>query len=188
MTFLILGVALWSAAHFIPVGATGLRGNLVSNIGEGPYKGLFSLTLIGSVVLMVLGWRSITPNLVYDPPAFGAIIMAPLMLFAFALLGAANYKTNIKRLIRNPMLTGVVVWSVAHLATNGDDRSIALFGGMGLWALIMILLGNKRDGAYEKPEALPFKAEVKGFLITLVVFVVIILLHPYFAGVSPRLG
>jgi uncharacterized membrane protein len=185
MTFLILGVALWSAAHFIPVGATGLRGNLVGSLGEGPYKGLFSLALLGSIVLIVLGWRSITPNLVYDPPAIGAMLMGPLMFIAFLLLGAANYKTNIKRFVRNPMLTGVAVWSLAHLTTNGDDRSLVLFGGMGLWALLMIFLGNKRDGSYEKPEALPFKSEIKGLLITVVVFVVVILLHPYFAGVTP---
>ena len=60
-----------------------------------------------------------------------------------------------------------------------------LFGGLGLWALIEIPLINRREGPYEKPEAPGLGQELKGALISGVIFVVVIFIHPYIAGVSP---
>ncbi len=185
MGLLLSGVVLWSVMHFLPAGAAGLRGNLVGTIGEGPWKGIVALALVISIALMVLGWRSIDPSKVYTPPGFGAMLMTPLMILAVVLLGAANAKTNIKRFLRHPMLTGVAVWAGAHLMTNGDDRSLVLFGGLGLWALVMIPFINKRDGPQEKPEAAPPAGDIKLFAIAAVIFIVLILAHPYYAGVTP---
>lgn len=185
MTWLILGILIWICTHSIPTGAPGVRAKLVERLGEGPYKGLFSLALVLSLVLIVIGWRAVTPDLIYSPPAIGALLMTPLMALAFVLFVAASMPSNIKRIVRHPQLTGIFIWSLAHLMTNGHDRSLVLFGGLGAWALITILLVNKRDGAYEKPEALPLTAEIKIVGISVVALVVFVLLHPYFAGVSP---
>lgn len=185
MGLLIAGVVLWSVMHFLPAGAAGLRGSLVGTIGEGPWKGLVALSLVLSIALMVMGWRAIAPAPVYAPPGIGAVLMAPLMLLAVVLLGAANAKTNIKRYLRHPMLTGVAVWAAAHLLSNGDDRSVVLFGGMGLWAVIMIFFINRRDGAREAVEKMPVAGEIKLFAISAVIFIVLIIAHPYFAGVAP---
>ena len=43
---------------------------------------------------------------------------------------------------------------------------------------------NAREGTYTKPDAPGFKAELKVLIISAVVFIVALLLHPYFAGVS----
>lgn len=185
MGLLIAGVVLWSVVHFLPAGATGLRSSLTGAIGEGPWKGLVALSLILSIALIVMGWRSIAPAPIYAVPGFGAILTIPLMVLAIILLGAANAKTNLKRYIRHPMLTGVAVWSAAHLLNNGDDRSVVLFGGIGLWAVIMIAFINKRDGAREVPEKLPTSGDIKLLAISAIVFIVLIIAHPYFAGVSP---
>lgn len=185
MGLLLSGVVLWSVMHFLPAGARGLRGNIVSAVGEGPWKGIVALALVVAIALIVIGWRSITPSPVYTPPSIGAVLMTPLMILAVILLGAANATTNIKRFVRHPMLTGVAVWAGAHLMTNGDDRSLVLFGGLGLWAVIMIAFINKRDGAREKPEAVPPAGEIKLFVISAVVLVVLLFAHPYFAGVPP---
>ena len=68
---------------------------------------------------------------------------------------------------------------------NGDDRSVVLFGGLALWALVMMPLLNKRDGAAEKPASLPLSADLKILAIAVVIFIILFVLHPYFAGVSP---
>lgn len=185
MEMLLAGVVLWSVMHFLPAGARGLRSSMVSAVGEGPWKGIVALALVISIALIVIGWRSITPSPVYAPPGFGAVLMTPLMILAVLLLGAANATTNIKRFVRHPMLTGVAVWALAHLTTNGDDRSLVLFGGIGLWALIMIPFINKRDGPREKPEPVPPAGEVRLFVISAVVLAVLLLAHPYYAGVPP---
>ena len=185
MGLLLAGVILWSVMHFLPAGAGGLRRNMAGVIGEGPWKGLVALSLVLAIALMVMGWRGMEPTQVYAPPDFGNVLMIPLMILAVVLLGAANAKTGIKQFIRHPMLTGVIVWAAAHLLNNGDDRTTVLFGGLGLWALIMIMFINKRDGAWVKPEKAPPAGDIKLFAISAVVFIVLVVAHPYFAGVAP---
>ena len=57
------------------------------------------------------------------------------MLVAVALIGAGHSKGRARGWLRHPMLTGVVVWAVAHLLVNGDVASLVLFGWLGLWAV-----------------------------------------------------
>jgi len=80
---------------------------------------------------------------------------------------------------------GVILWAVSHLLTNGTGRALVLFGGLGLWAQIEIPLINRREVDYVKPEAPGAKKELMGIIISAVIFVVTLSLHPYFAGVSP---
>ena len=68
MFWLVLGVLLWSTAHLLPSAGVSVRAGLMSRLGEGPYKGLFSLTIVLSVVLMVVGWRSAEPIHLYAAP------------------------------------------------------------------------------------------------------------------------
>ena len=83
------------------------------------------------------------------------------------------------------MLTGVFVWAAAHLLVNGTVRAIVLFGTLAVWALLEIILINRREGDYVKPDVPGFSRELRGLLISLVVILVVLFLHPYFAGVSP---
>ncbi|RLA32229.1 MAG: NnrU protein, partial [Gammaproteobacteria bacterium] len=92
---------------------------------------------------------------------------------------------RIKRIFRHPMLTGVFIWAVAHLLVNGTTRALVLFGGLGIWALLEIVLINKRDGAYTKPDSPDFSEELKGTFISAGFLLFILFLHPYFAGVTP---
>ena len=100
------------------------------------------------------------------------------MLFA-----ASGVASNLKRLVRHPQLTGVLVWTGAHLLSNGEDRLLVLFGGLGLWAIVAIALINRRDGAWEKPERPPLAAELKPLLAAIVVYAVLRLVHSYITGV-----
>ena len=188
MTWLVLGVVVWSAVHFIPSIGQALKSRLIGSFGENGYKIGFSVVVVASIVLMVIGWRSTDPDALYLPPAWGGPAASVLMIVAFVLFGAAKHPTRIKRFIRHPQLTGLIVWGVAHLISNGDSRSVVLFAGLGLWALIEIPLINARDGAWVKPEAPSFGVEMKGLAISLVIFAAALLLHPYFAGVSPIPG
>ncbi len=136
---------------------------------------------------MVIGWRSTTPEFVYLPPGWGRPVTIVLMLISVMLFVAANYPTRIKRFIRHPQLTGLVTWSIGHLLSNGDSRSLVLFGGLGLWALIEMLLINRREGGWVKPDAPALSIEAKGLVISVIVFLALVFLHPYYAGVSPIL-
>ncbi len=105
------------------------------------------------------------------------------MLVSFVLFAAANAPGNIKRFIRHPMLAGMFVWGAAHLLANGDNRSVALFGGLSVWAIVSIVLISRRDGAWEKPPALPFMKDVTTVIASAALFGVVLYLHNFLFGV-----
>ncbi len=182
MDMLLAGVLLWSGVHYIPGLLPNLKIKLVEKLGKG-YRGVFSLLIVGSIVLMVFGWKSAIPEVIYDPLPNAVQLTSVLMILTFYLFGAAHGPSNIKRYIRHPMLTAVIVWGVAHLLANGDSRSIVLFGGMVIWAAVEILVINKRDGEYVKPVAIPMKKDIIKLVIAVVIYTVIVFIHPYIAGV-----
>jgi uncharacterized membrane protein len=184
MIWLSLGVVLWAATHLLKSAAVPFRQSLISRLGEDKYKGLFSLVIVTSLVLMVVGWRGTLPSLVYSPPPWGRHATMVLMLLALVLFAASGMPSNIKRLLRHPQLAGVVTWTVAHLVSNGDSRSLVLFGGIGLWALIEIQLINHRDPAWQTPASQPAGADLRVIAGAIVAYVVIYLVHPYLFGVS----
>jgi uncharacterized membrane protein len=183
MTLLITGVCLWAAIHLVPSLAPGLKAAWLGKLGEGPYKGSFALIVLSAMGLIIVGWRSAQPGLVYLPPeALGTVSMA-LMALAFVLLGASNRATRIGRVVRHPQLSGVLVWAVAHLLANGDSRSLVLFGGFAIWSALEMILISRREGAWNKPEAPGWGAEITGIVISLVVMVAVMWAHPWIAGV-----
>ena len=185
MLWLCIGVLWWAAVHLTPSVAPDFRKSMVDRIGEKAWKGLFALDIVIALVLIVVGWRSAVPQNVYLPPLWGSRAALLLMAVSVYLFGAAQGKSAIKTVIRHPMLAAVAVWAIAHLLANGDLRSLVLFGGLGLWALVEIPLINRREGQWIKPDAQSPAAELKIVLISAVVYVVLVFLHPYFAGVSP---
>jgi len=188
MIFLILGVLIWSGVHLLPSLGVQTRGAWIERIGEGPYKGLFTLSLVGAIALMVVGWRSAAPVGVYAPPAWGMTLANLTMFVSLVSFIGSNVPTNLKRIVRHPQLTGVAIWGFGHLLANGDVRSLVLFGGIGVWAIVAMVSINRRDGAWQKPEPLPLAAEVKLLVAGIVAYAVLAFAHPYISGVSPFPG
>ena len=187
MTWLVFGVLLWSAVHLLPSVGVPVRARAIERLGQA-YQGLFALAILASVGLMVLGWRSTPPTAVYTPPAWGSAAANVLVFVALLLFAASGMATNIKRIVQHPQLTGMATWGVAHLLSNGDFRSLLLFGGLGLWAIVSILFINRRDGAWERPAPQPMAGEWKHLAAAVVVFALLHFAHPYIAGVpaTPR--
>jgi uncharacterized membrane protein len=185
MAWLILGIAFWSVAHLLRSVAPRLRQSMLTSLGPQGYRAIFSLAIVASVVLMVVGWQGSPARAVYAPPAWGSTAAQLLMIAAFVLFAASGVPTNIKRFVRHPQLTGVALWSLAHLLANGDSRSLVLFVGIGAWAIVEMPLINRREGEWSKPPPLPFRAEIKPVVGGLVAYLVLFLAHPYLFGVSP---
>lgn len=187
MALLILGVLLWSAVHFIPSLARPMRESMIGKMGENGYKGIFTLLMFAALALIIFGWRSIDqPAYLYHLPAWSRHLGMLLVLIAFFLFGSSGQPTRINRIIRHPQLTGLVAWSAAHLMMNGDSRSIVLFGGLGLWAILEMVFINRRDGEWAKPEPEGWGREAKVAVISLAIYVAIVFAHPWLSGVSIR--
>lgn len=182
MTLLILGLALWWVVHLTPAFAAPFRNAMIARLGNSTWRGLFSLLTVASIVLMVLGWRSTTPTQLYAPPAPYAAA-GPVMLVALVLFFSARTPTDIKRWLRHPQLTGVILWALAHLAVNGEQRSLVLFGGLALWALVDIVAINRRDGVWVKPAPVGLLRSALPLVIGLVAWALLAWAHPWLAGV-----
>lgn len=184
MILLVFGLLLWSMVHLMPAVAPKFKLLLISKLSEKGYKLVFTLIVFLSIISIVIGWRNTEPQFLYQLNGVAHTLFIGLNIIAFILIGAAKYPTRIKRLIRHPQLTGVFLWSLAHLLLNGDSRSVLLFGVMGLWAIVEMILISKREGKWLKPETPLLSREIRGLGVSLVIIVVIVFIHPYITGVS----
>ena len=184
MELLIAGLVVWTVVHLIPAAGLGVKASLIRRVGPNAYKGLFSLVIVLSLLMIVFGWRSSQPSQLYVPPQGVQPLASVLMLVAMFLFVASNLKTRLKRIIRHPQMLSVIIWSAAHLIVNGEDRSLILFGGLGLWAALEIVFINKRDGQWVKPAAPSWSQEAVLALVGLVAFIATLYLHPYLSGVA----
>ena len=185
MVLLVAGLLLWSLVHLSPALKPSLRSNLVQSIGEGPYKGLFAVVIIGALYLMIQGWKSIEPTVYYQighPAVLG--ILQLLVIIGLVLFFSSRYPNRIKRTIRHPQLTGVKIWATAHLIMNGDSRSLVLFGGILAWAVLEVIFINRRQREWVKPAPAKLGIELTGLVISLLVIGLIVHFHQYLAGVK----
>lgn len=190
MTLLVFGVLIWSLTHLFPAMLPDARRRLFERLGENTYKGVYSLCIVFGLVLIIVGWRSVIPTGVYAPPLAPNPLVSLFVLAALVLFAASANPGNIKRFVRHPQMAAVILWGVAHLLTNGSNRAIVLFGGLTLWAVLEIILCNKRDGEWQKPAKAAVKVDVITVVAGLGVFAVLAYFHPTFFGVDaiPGLG
>lgn len=174
MTLLILGLLLWVAGHFFKRALPGLR----QSLGNGG-KGVAAALILGGVVLMVIGYRGAEFAPVYEPPAWARHLNNLAMYFAVVLYGLGSSKSPMRGWMRHPMLTGTIVWSLAHLAVNGDLASLVLFGGIGLWAVAEIVMINRAEPNWTRFEGGSTAGTVRLFVIAAVIYGVIGFVHTW---------
>jgi uncharacterized membrane protein len=92
---------------------------------------------------------------------------------------------HLKRVLRHPQMAGTILWAVSHLLTNGDSRSVTLFGTLAVWALLEIVMINRRDGPVTGSEAASGKFDLIAVVIGVVVFAVVGHFHQALFGVAP---
>lgn len=173
MIWLILGLALWTFFHLFKR----LLPQARARLGD-PGKGLVALGSVAAIALMVVGYRAADPvPLWYFPWAIHVNNL--MMLIAVILLGVGSSKSRLRARMRHPMLTGAIVWSVAHLLVNGDLPSLVLFGGLGLWAVASMTLINRAEPAPEPFADGTVQGDIRLLAISAVVFAVIVLIHSW---------
>ncbi len=188
MALLIAGLMIFCLVHLSPALATGTRDGLSAKLGENAYRGLFSLLILGSLVLVVFGWKAAEPLPVYDAPLTANPFTSALILIGLVLFFASQANGNIKRFVRHPQMTGTVLWGIAHLLTNGDSRSVLLFGGLTLWAVVEIVTINRRDGEWQRPGPAPLKYDLIPAVVGLAVFIGVAHFHAQLFGVPAMTG
>ena len=185
MAMLLTGIALWFVVHSFPALAPAGRSALQQKLGEQAYKGVFSLVILGSLLLIVFGWKSAVPSVVYAPPLGPGVLVSVLVLIGLVLFFAAQMNGHLRRLLRHPQMIGTIFWASAHLLSNGDSRSVALFGVFGVWAMFEIVMINRREGPRQGTAAASGKFDLIALVVGGVAFAVIGHFHQSLFGVAP---
>jgi uncharacterized membrane protein len=184
MVYLIAGVLLWSFLHIMPAVQMRLRSSFISRTSKGTYRAIFSLLIIGSIVLMVAGWKALPRDLVFMPFSWADEFCLVAMLGTSILFLAPYMRSNILRYLRHPQLTGIVLWGVGHVLATGQMRSLILFGGIAVWCVIEMLLINRRDGAWIKPEHINRMSDFKLLVAGIGFFMLFMFTHLGLFGVT----
>lgn len=191
LALLILGLALFVGVHWFTT-MRDRRAALIARVGEGPYKGLYSLVALAGFVLIIVGFRQYRATGwidVWDPPAWTRHVAMLLVWLAFICVTAAYIQGGIKRTLKHPMLVGIKLWALAHLITNGDLGSIILFGGILAWAVAdRISLKRRTDpGGLVMPQG-GWKNDALAVLVGTIIFLAFgYVFHPLWIGV-PVMG
>lgn len=184
MTLFLLGLAIFFGAHLFTAFARDARAGLIARLGEGPYKGLYSLVSIAGFALIVMGWSGAGAGLLYAPPPWMRHVAYGLNLIAFILLAAAYLPAGkIAAAVKHPMLAGVKIWALAHLLVNGEVRSVILFGAFLAYA-VADRIAVKRRGAPVRAAG-PARNDLIAVIAGAVFYAFVALFaHRYIAGVA----
>jgi uncharacterized membrane protein len=231
MQMLVAAAAAFLAIHLI-VSGTRVRDAITGTIGENTYLGLFSLASVGVIVWLAVSYNAASATLgsgndpVLYAPGIGLRHLAlPIVLLAFLIgvpglltqnptavrqEGAAAKEETVRgilRVTRHPFLWGVAIWSAFHLAANGDEASVVLFGTLFVTAVLGTFsidakrkrkLGAAWTGFAAKTSNIPFGAILAGrnsfkageyfdwrFFVAILIFSAILVSHARIFGVSP---
>ena len=150
MSLLILGLVLFLGVHSVRIVADGWRTRMRERLGEGRWKGLYSLLSFAGLIFIVWGYGLARqdPVVLWAPPVAMRHAASLLTLAAFILLVAAYVPRNaFKARLHHPMVLSVKVWALAHLLSNGNLADVLLFGGFLLWAVLDFRAARLRDRA-----------------------------------------
>jgi len=189
MPSLIAACAFFLLIH-LGVSGTRVRDRLVARLGEGPYRGAFSLASLAGIVWLTYAYRraptvELWGLLLGLRPAASVVVFVGVLLVVLGLsspnptsvgmegtLGrGSDAARGITRITRHPFLWGIALWALAHAVVNGDFASLALFGSLLLLSLagtasIDAKLRRQRGDQWQqfaaRTSAVPFAAIVAG--------------------------
>jgi uncharacterized membrane protein len=184
MLLMLLGLVVLLGTHAFTT-MREQRAAVIAKIGEGPYKGLYSLVSLAGIIMVAYGysaWRAGGPAQLWYPPVWMRHLALALMIPASILFVAPYVPSRVRNWLKHPMLVGIKTWAVAHLIANGDVATIVLAAAVLAWAVYArISMKHREPVAYPPPTWAGDTIAVVGGLVLYAVLVY--LFHPYVIGV-----
>jgi len=221
---LLLTIGVFIAFHLIP--AIGpVRRFLLRAMGLRMYVGLYSAVSVGLLILVSVAYVNADSDILWPQWPWTRWVPVVIMPFVSLLLVSTLSEPNpfsvgvkasrfdpahpgIVSVTRHPLIWGLGLWAVAHLAPNGDTASVLLFGlfaflaFVGPWSLDRKM---RREMGVEKwrrltapTSSVPLWAVIRGrtrldfqgigwvrIVIAALLYALIILAHEAVIGVSP---
>jgi len=206
----------------VALSSSRLRGHLRDQIGERGFLLLYSLVALATFAWLVAAYAHAPQVILWEFRPWMSLVPLILMPFATIFL-IAGYSTpnptavgmersaaeddpapGIMRVTRHPIMWGIGLWSLSHLAVNGDLASLLFFGALAGLALVgtvlidrkkRLALGSNWSRLAEVTSNVPFAAvlagrtrlslrEIGGLRIVagLLLYAVLLLGHPLYTG------
>jgi uncharacterized membrane protein len=192
LAILVLGLAVFLVPHIFTA-FRDARQAMIVRLGEGAYKGIYSLVSLIGLILIVYGYaryRSTGWIDVWYPPAWTRHVAVALVWPAMVCIAAAYVPGRIKTTLKHPMLIGIKLWALAHLVSNGDLGSIVLFGSLLGYAVFdRISLKRRTDPGGPPIPVGGARNDVIAVIAGTVLYLLLgWLFHPYVIGVPAFAG
>ncbi len=136
MSWLVAGLIIFFAVHAISIINEPWRDRMVAKMGEGPWKGIYSVVAAIGFLLIVWGYglaRQESAVIYFSAPWLMHLSML-LLIPVFPLLLATYFPGRIRTFARHPMLIATILWAFAHLLVNGRLTDVLLFGSFLVWS------------------------------------------------------
>lgn len=224
MAELFSALGVFIAFHIIPALGPVRRG-LVSVLGKPMYIVSYSILSIAILVWVGLAYANANSDILW--PQWAWTRWVPLLTMPLAILflisslsepnplsvGVKADKFDLDRpgivsITRHPLTWGLAVWALAHLAPNGDEASLVLFGLfavlalVGPWSLDQKMRRDLGPDEWQRLSAatssVPFWAILRGrtrldvagigwrrVVLALLIYGAFLMTHEFFIGVSP---
>ena len=150
MLILIAGLIIFLGIHSLRLISEEGRDRLFERLGEGRFKGAYSILSLVGLVLLVYGYGQARADTTqwWMPPAGLRHVTFLLVPIAFILIASAYLPLGrIKAAVKHPMVLGVAFWALGHLIINGTGADVVLFGAFFVWAVLDYLAALKRKGS-----------------------------------------
>ena len=157
MACLALASAAFVGTHFLM--SHPLRRPLVARMGEGPFRGLYSLVSIVLFGLMIWVYRRIGDQVhLWDAGEAGWTVATALMFIGSilfvgsfvgnpALPGAPRPKgapSGVLAITRHPMMWGFALWAIAHVIVIATPKALVFDGAIIFLALVGAALQDRK--------------------------------------------
>jgi len=190
MAMLALGLVIFLGLHSTRIFAERGRAKAIARIGEGPWKGVYSLLSLIGFALIVWGFGRARGSAaaLWTPPIWTRHATVLLMLFSLILIGAYIFKrSHVAVAVHHPMVWGIAIWAAGHLIANGSAADVLLFGAFFVWAVADLVSSYGRDARYGVAYPAPNWAATAGAIALGVVLWIALLggLHLWLFGVAP---
>ncbi|SPF77279.1 hypothetical protein ALP8811_02304 [Aliiroseovarius pelagivivens] len=172
MTLLIAGLALWYVGHFWKRALPRAHETMGSRA-----KGVSALLILIGIVFMVIGYRVMESHDLLDYPPALRHVNNLMVLFALYFTSPGPSKGALFYKMRHPMLTGFIIWAVAHIVVNPDLASMILFGALSIWAVLEIIVINRAEPDWQPNPKGTIAKDAMFFVASIVLLAIIGYIH-----------
>ena len=191
MNRLLLGLVVFFGVHSISLLALPWRNRIAERLGIRAWRLSYSIAAAIGLYLLISGYGAARgeDGLLYATPYAFRYLAAILMLPAFALALASVFRGRIAARAKHPLLVATMLWSIAHVITNGMVANVLLFGSFLVWSVAVRISLDRRP--QRPPIALPESSTNDGIVVVggLAAYLLVAFwLHARLFGVAPLAG